>query len=309
VSRILYVDDPAVIAAMQRLPPAVALGPPQQSFLKHLLCTWRILADWRMPVPVCRAGFLHSVYSTSFYPHALFGIDERNVIRRIIGDEAEELVFRFCTMDRRGFWDRLAARPQIRNLTYPHRMQGGAPVRVSRPMLKQLLMIESANMAEQARSHDFGPAPWMSRVLRWWDFLDERAIPLRLGIRPGLTQRAEERAIEAYRNSLEVPAGRAAVFLDRAIRLNPWAAEPRIMRAHCALEAAEERTSTHVREGMRLLRAWATPWDKRLTLNGWLALAKRIEAAADGRSASPPRFDAVCAALEKRARMPRWLGV
>ena len=309
MSRTLYVDDPAVISAMQRLPPEVALGPRQQSFLKHLLCTWRILTDWRMPVPVCRAGFLHSVYSTSYYPHALFGLEQRDLIRRLVGRDAEELVFRFCTMDRRGFWDELAQRPRTRSLTYPDRMRGGSLVPISRQMLKHLLMIESANLAEQGRSKDFGPAPWMSRIIQWWKFLDVRSIPLRVGVRPTLTRAADERAIEAYRSALRAPRAQAASLLDDAIRLNPWAAEPRLMRGLYALEHHDAEASLHARKAVKLLSAWATPWDKRLTLNGWLALAGRIEAAADRRSASPPRFASICGALQKQTRMPRWLVV
>jgi hypothetical protein len=307
MARTVHVHDPAVIAAIHKLPPDVAYGPRQQSFLKHLLCTWRILADWRMPVAVCRAGFLHSVYSTSYYPHALFGLEQRDVIRGLIGADAEELVFRFCTMDRRRYWDELATHPRRLALTYPNRMRGGSPVRVSRQTLKHLLMIESANLAEQGRSRDFGPAPWMWRIMHWWKFLDVRSIPLRVGVRPALTRTADERAIEAYRSALRAPGAEAASLLDRSIRLNPWAAEPRIMRGLCALEDRDERARVHAHEGFLLLKAWASPWDKRLTLNGWLALAQRIEAAAAGRSVRPPRFAPICGTLEKRVRMPRWL--
>ena len=37
--------------------------------------------------------------------------------------------------------------------------------------------------------------------------------------------------------ALQAPAKRALSHLDRAIEHNPWAAEPRIMRALCALES------------------------------------------------------------------------
>jgi hypothetical protein len=250
---------------------------------------------------------MHSAYSTSSYPYALFAFDDRALVRQMIGAQAEELAYRFCTMDRRGFWDRLADGPATRALRYPNRLSDGAPVRVSRQMLKWLLMIESANIAEQSKAPDGGPAPWMSRLLRWWEFLDLKSLPLRMPARPRLTRRAEKAAIETYRAALSTPVAQAAVLLDRSIRQNPWAAEPRIMRGLWSLEKGDEEARRFVRDGARLLRAWATPWDKRLTLDGWLALADRIEAAAAGARVSRPRFDLISRALEREARMPRWL--
>jgi len=307
VAGTIIVDDPVVACAMERLPRAAALGHSGRSFLEHLVCTWRILADWRMPAAVCRAGFMHSAYSTSFYPHALFTLDQRDAVRRMIGRDAEDLVYRFCTMDRRGFWEELANMRTRRVFTYADRTRFGAPVRVSRQTLQKLLLIESANIAEQSKAHDGGPVPWMSRILRWWEFLDAKSTPVGVSARPRLTLRAEKTAIEAYRLALTMTPRRAIVLLDRSIRLNPWAAEPRIMRGLCALEARDERARMHAHEGLMLLKAWAAPSDKRLTLNGWLALAQRIEADAVGRSIQPPRFALICGTLEKRLRMPRWL--
>jgi hypothetical protein len=307
MSRTVHVDDPAVLSAIARLPPEVAYGPRDQSFLKHLLCTWRILADWRMPVAVCRAGFMHSVYSTSYYPHALFALHQRGIVRRAIGEEAEELVFRFCTMERRGFWDELASRPRARSLTYRNRLREDAAVRVSRQTLEKLLMIESANHAEQARTADFGPAPWMSRLLHWWQFLDDRAIPLGLGVRPVLTRPADEDAIHAYRAALNAPVKRAIPLLERAMQQNPWAAEPRLMRALCAVKLRDGCAALYAQEGARLLSAWAVPWDKRLTVNGWKALAERIESASGSGDSAQLDFASIRAALNKDARMPRWL--
>jgi hypothetical protein len=308
LTRAIIVDDPIVAQLAGDFHRAATLGHSGRSFLEHLVGTWRILADWGMPAAVCRAGFMHSAYATSFYPHALLRLNERHALRRTIGREAEELVYRFCTMDRRGFWDHLASRPRQRVITYPDRLHSGAPVSVGRRTVKRLLVIESANIAEQSKAPDGGPAPWMCRVLRWWEFLDLRSIPLRLSMRPKLSRRADEAAIEAYRTALTLPLARATVLLDRSVRQNPWAAEARILRALCALEQSDERARLDAQAGARLLSAWATPWDKRLTVNGWGALAKRIETAGFGRRRSLPRFDRICAALEKRAAMPRWLG-
>jgi hypothetical protein len=305
--RFIIVDDPVIAGLLGRVEGAAALGHSGRSFLEHLLSTWRILADWRMPVSVCRAGFLHSAYSTSFYPHALFGLDERQVVRRMIGREAEALAFRFCTMDRRGFWDGLSRHSAESTLTYPDRHRAGAPVSVARRTLCRLLIIESANIAEQSRADDASPTAWMSRVLRWWEFLDIRHIPLRLSVRPRLTRRADDSAIEAYRLALKLPARRAMPLLDQAIEHNPWAAEPRILRALCARQTKAAYALTEASRGADLLSAWAVAWDKRLTVQGWKALAERIENTRTRRVQLD--FESVCATLSGHAPAPRWLMV
>ena len=307
--RSIVVDDPVVAGLLRRLPRAAALGHSRRSFLEHLVGTWRILADWRMPVAVCRAGFMHSVYSTSFYPHALFGLDERSTVRSMIGREAEALAFRFCTMDRRDFWDGLVRKRRSRILTYRDRCRAGAPVRVARRTLDRLLIIESANVAEQGSADDGGPAPWMSRVLRWWEFLDDDSFPLRLGVRPKLTRSADESAIEAYRLALKVPARRALPLLEHAIEQNPWVAEPRILRALCAFEMKHAGNPLGTRRDVELLSAWAVAWDKRLTGKGWKALAARTPGGTRSGAQTHASFSFVCAMLKGRAPRPRWLNV
>jgi hypothetical protein len=303
----IIVDDPVVATLAARLAHAARLSHSGRTFLEHLLSTWRILADWGVPLAVQRAGFMHSAYSTSFYPHALFRLDQRDAVRRMIGRDAEGLVYRFCTMDRRGFWDAVATNERRTRLGYPDRLRSGTCVRVSRKTLERLLIIESANIAEQSKADDRGPAPWMSRVLRWWQFLEPRSLPVKVATRPTLSRRAELAAIEAYRRALKAPPPRASALLDEAIRRNPWAGEPQIMRALCALERGDERAPNFAGRGLELLTQWATPWDKRLSTHGWKALADRVADTAVQQRRAPPQFESVCAVLENRVRRPRWL--
>ena len=259
-----------------------------------------------MPVAVCRAGFMHSAYSTSFYTHALFRLDERALLQRAIGRDAEDLVFRFCTMDRVRAWNELARVPRAAKLSYPHTLRVGERARVSRRTLVNLLIIESANIAEQSSADDRGPAPWMSRVLGWWEFLDVRSIPLRLNTRPALTAAADERAIDAYRRALRAPAPRALSWLDLAIEQNPWAAEPRILRALCTAKGEDEDGAANARRGRDLISAWAVAWDKRLSAKAWHVLATR--SASRSRSARLD-FESVREMLNGKAPLPRWLRV
>ncbi len=67
---------------------------------EHLKGTEALLWKWRQPDAIQDAGLFHSIYGTSQFKHCSFPIEGRHIIRRLIGAEAEELVFEFCTMNR-----------------------------------------------------------------------------------------------------------------------------------------------------------------------------------------------------------------
>lgn len=210
-------------------------------------------------------------------------------------------------MDRRGFWDRLVQAQGTGTLSYPDRLRDGVPVRVSHETLRRLLIIESANIAEQSRAEDYGPAPWMSRLLGWWEFLDEAPIPLCSSLRPSLARGSDESAIVTYRLALQSPVRRAISLLDDTIKHNPWAAEPRILRALCAVDTKDEDALAQARMGVGLISAWAVPWDKRLTALQWNTLAKRIQSRSVKRVPSTLNFKSICAILANQAPRSRWL--
>jgi hypothetical protein len=53
------------------------------------------------------AGFLHAAYSTDGYDVALLSVDERSVLRDVIGSAAEELVYRYGATTRALFYRQL----------------------------------------------------------------------------------------------------------------------------------------------------------------------------------------------------------
>jgi hypothetical protein len=67
------------------------------SFFSHLYNTFYILKINNFPEHVCLAGLYHAVYGTEFYHLAIF--EDREKIKNIIGNEAEELVFLFGKTD------------------------------------------------------------------------------------------------------------------------------------------------------------------------------------------------------------------
>ena len=70
------------------------------SLYDHLVRVADILDGWSMGSVTTYAGMCHSLYSTEFFKTAILTIDKRNDLRELIGKDAEELVYLFCSMKR-----------------------------------------------------------------------------------------------------------------------------------------------------------------------------------------------------------------
>ena len=71
------------------------------SFLDHLRGVWLMLVAWEQPRAVCRLGLFHSAYSNSFVSMNLYDpTRDRAALADLIGEEAEGLVYGFCSIDR-----------------------------------------------------------------------------------------------------------------------------------------------------------------------------------------------------------------
>ena len=66
------------------------------TFFQHCCNVYKILKLQHQPEHICMAGLFHSVYGTEFFNGIKF--DDRGMIKAIIGERAEELVFRFCNL-------------------------------------------------------------------------------------------------------------------------------------------------------------------------------------------------------------------
>ena len=74
-----------------------------RSLFRHLKNVHDLLRDWDNDDEVCHAGLFHSIYGTSTFKHrSLF---DRERLIRLIGNEAERLVFFFSTAHRPFFDD------------------------------------------------------------------------------------------------------------------------------------------------------------------------------------------------------------
>ena len=290
-------------ALVDELSKAARLSHSGRSFLAHLVGTHRILVAWRMPPSVCAAGLLHSAYSTQFYPHSLLAYSDRNHLREIVGQRAEYLIACFCNLDRKAMWKDFAGGSLKGPGPFHARRLDGTAIPISPRTLRHLVVIESANVAEQSRGADGGPVPWMARVLGWWRSLGAVRFPIAASGGPALAYSADAAAVRAYRHALTHPAEQARAHLDRAIRANPWAAEPKILRAACA-ERRERAASLKTAEvGTQLLKLWAVSWDQRMTYAAWLAVAARVRDTPDGTET----YEAVRSVLARGRQPPPWM--
>jgi len=113
-----------------------------RTLLAHLRGTHDLLREWRNKAAVCEAGLFHSIYGTNKFKHVSWPRENREMIKRLIGEEAENLVFTFCSCDRPGaFFDP--------NCPWP----------IGGPALRALREIEAANLIDQGSR-----TKWLERL-------------------------------------------------------------------------------------------------------------------------------------------------
>ena len=74
---------------------------------KHLIGTYERLQRWGNLEVVCLAGLYHAAYGTDGFAEKLVGLDSRQLIANVIGDEAEALVYIYAACDRAYFYPQL----------------------------------------------------------------------------------------------------------------------------------------------------------------------------------------------------------
>lgn len=74
-----------------------------RTLFDHLKGTHDLLRDWGCAEHVCVAGLFHSVYGTQHFRHETLSLEQRPLLRQLIGDQAEKLVYLFGVGDRNTF--------------------------------------------------------------------------------------------------------------------------------------------------------------------------------------------------------------
>ena len=68
-----------------------------EDLMPHLLGTRDLLRDWGARQELCDAGLFHSLYGTEYFDTATLPETGRKDVRRVIGVEAEHLVWLWCS--------------------------------------------------------------------------------------------------------------------------------------------------------------------------------------------------------------------
>ena len=252
------------------------------SFLDHLFGTWRILTVWGQPHDLRLCGLFHSVLATDMFERPLVGPDAIPELRALVGDVALDLVVLFCTVDRLALAATCADLEALpaEGLRVTN-FRTGERAMLSAPSLADLLVIEIANEAEQSGSVTDGPAAWMAlgaHLARLAGPFARRRPPMFDRCSSLLPPGAEARAIERFRTlSVDDPASNREADVLEVCRLNPFAAEPKILFAERALARRRfAEADSYAVAGLELLAQWGTPWDKRYPWEVWIARAGRV---------------------------------
>ena len=244
------------------------------SLLDHLVGTWRILRACKQPDDVAIAGLIHSVYSTQFYPHALFSIESRTLIRSVFGNCAEDLAYDFCQLDRPAIWSQRKpnAFPEV---CYGEYLDSGESVTIPQRKADQLLVVECANYIEQCSCTAEVAEPFMA----WCLSLSSKCVDL-YRVSPtadcSLTETREDEAIECYKSVLRA---RSPTLTDihELITINPYAAEPHILLGALKLVHGDPIGAlASLNQAHMQLVFWGTPWDMRLSYDDWIITVKRF---------------------------------
>ena len=102
-----------------------------QSLLEHLIGVRDILKKWGVPEYIQDGGLFHSVYGTTYFKPQL--TMDRNDVRYLIGEKAEELAYWFCFLDS----------PRAQRISILENEQ----------LKKDLLLIDKANAEDMAKTN------------------------------------------------------------------------------------------------------------------------------------------------------------
>lgn len=141
----------------------------------HLIAVHDLLEAWGASRTLCRAGLYHAAYGTAGFTDALVSLDQRREISRLIGAEAERVVYIYCACDRNYVWPQIGTRAEV---DFRDRFTGTSAAIVS-DELRSFCELSCANELELAMkdaSFANGVGNHIGRCFRCWgDYLSRSA--------------------------------------------------------------------------------------------------------------------------------------
>jgi len=320
IHAIVHEDDPALDPDAEKFLPilrrsaATEIWHKHGHFYSHLHDVWQMLCAWKQPQAICRLGLFHSAYSNSFVSMNLYTPDTaagRDELREIIGAEAENLVWKFCVINRQAMENTIRETGSIpaEGMVFKHirtgedvqcsakelgafivetladyqdqsfgwqsDMQQGCPGALwPGPMKPTLRMAMVSQLAATVRGHVEVIPPIFegcTKILNKDDELEARDLYWSVVSRP------VDADLDGPRSSVSAAKAEAAdetsiASLQKASELNPFVAEPHAVRAQLLLRRGRwEEAADAAKSALRLFYEWATQWDNRMPFVAWVS--------------------------------------
>lgn len=123
----------------------------ERDLLSHLQGTYQVLKQWGASEDLLWAGLFHAIYLTDFFKCNEPTGANRERVRQVIGDEAEDIAYKYCVMNRLEFIQKSPAESNGFFDTY-----AGSEVVLSAAQDRALAELIWANAVEQL-AHDLPP--------------------------------------------------------------------------------------------------------------------------------------------------------
>ena len=136
----------------------------QKSYLGHLISVYRLMEGEGCTEELCRAGMFHSIYGTEKFQGFKLAVEDRPVVRKLIGDRAEKLGYLNCAMDRASFDE--AALGDGETYRFIDRITGEA-VELSRADFDDLCRVHLYDWLEQRRARATAGTTAERRIDAW----------------------------------------------------------------------------------------------------------------------------------------------
>lgn len=121
--------------------------------IAHLEGTRCLLKEWNASETLQQAGLYHAAYGTSAFTSEQFDLSKRQDVARIIGSEAEHIVYHYCACDRDSFFAQFG---QVSRPLYFDRITAQS-LQIPDKLLQQICELTVANEIEIAiHSRGFG---------------------------------------------------------------------------------------------------------------------------------------------------------
>lgn len=120
------------------------------SFLTHSIGVWRIMKLWGLDSYIARAGLMHSIYGSSFGAQCFF--KDRDTIKKLVGDKCEEIIFKFCQIDRQELEKRMLKNPAINSQVVLNSFRKKEKFIVTPKELAVFILMSLADFLEQHTS-------------------------------------------------------------------------------------------------------------------------------------------------------------